>query len=84
MWKLIFLALIIWLAIYLIRQSFKSNQSTTGNQPESETKHSDTEESDTENMVQCETCHIHLPRSEAFMANKKFYCSTQHMQQDAP
>ncbi|PKO47221.1 MAG: hypothetical protein CVU29_03430 [Betaproteobacteria bacterium HGW-Betaproteobacteria-22] len=84
MWKLIFLAIIIWLAIYLIRQSLKSNQTPApGNRSESGANHSNTENPEIENMVQCASCHIHLPRSEAFLVNGKFYCSKQHIRQDA-
>jgi hypothetical protein len=33
-----------------------------------------------ENMVQCATCRVHLPRSEAFMVNGSFYCSQAHIE----
>lgn len=31
-----------------------------------------------ESMVQCAHCHIHLPRSEAFMKDGKIWCSEEH------
>lgn len=34
-----------------------------------------------EDMVRCERCGIHLPRSEGLLASGKFYCSIEHRQQ---
>lgn len=31
-----------------------------------------------EDMVRCVECGVHLPRSEAIMAGRKFYCSHAH------
>lgn len=33
---------------------------------------------DTEDMVCCARCGVHLPRGEAFMSQKRFFCSSQH------
>ncbi|MDY0272761.1 MAG: PP0621 family protein [Advenella sp.] len=33
---------------------------------------------ETESMVQCAHCHIHLPRSEACLINGKTWCSEDH------
>ena len=32
----------------------------------------------TENMVQCAQCGVHLPRSESLAARDLFYCSAEH------
>ena len=32
-----------------------------------------------EDMVQCATCAVHLPRSEAFLVGGIFYCSQSHI-----
>ncbi len=72
MWRLIFLGLIIWLAIHIFKRVVK--------QPHS--RQPDTIEPDgnnAENMVQCVTCHVHLPRSEAFLVEGSFYCSQAHI-----
>lgn len=31
-----------------------------------------------ENMVQCERCGVHLPRSESITTQDRFYCSPEH------
>jgi len=31
-------------------------------------------------MVQCQCCKVHLPRSEAFACDSRFYCSKEHLQ----
>lgn len=76
MWKLIFLALTIWFTVFLVKRIVKSNQ----NRP-SDNTHSQ-EDNNIENMVQCNTCHVHLPRSEAYLVNGKYYCSKTHINVD--
>jgi uncharacterized protein len=34
-----------------------------------------------EDMVRCEHCGVHLPRSESLLASGKFYCSPEHQAQ---
>ena len=34
-----------------------------------------------EEMVRCEQCGVHLPRSESFLAGGKFFCSDEHRRQ---
>jgi len=75
MWKLIFLGLIIWLAVYIVKRAI--------NPAAKHLEHADKPEGkkeSIENMVQCTTCHVHLPRSEAFLVNGKFYCSQAHIE----
>ena len=31
-------------------------------------------------MVQCQCCKVHLPQSEAFLSDNRFYCSKEHLQ----
>ncbi len=78
MWKLIFLGLLIWLAIYIIKRSIKPVAKHPESANESEGKKEDQEPA--ENMVQCTTCLVHLPRSEAFLVNGNFYCSRAHIE----
>lgn len=75
MWKLIFLGLIIWVAIYIFKRAISQSNTppSKANQPQ------DSAENNVENMVQCATCHIHLPRSEAFLVNGNFYCCKAHI-----
>lgn len=72
MWKLIFLGLIIWLAIYVFKRMMSEAKPSQPSAAKSE-------ESEAENMVQCATCQVHLPRSEAFLVNGVFYCSKAHI-----
>lgn len=82
MWKLIFLGLIIWLVIHIIKRGL----SQTGSHPESKPTHPENSADPaknptdkTEDMVQCTVCAVHLPRSEAFFVNGQLYCSKEHL-----
>lgn len=77
MWKLIFLGLLIWLAIYLIKRLNRPVAKDQAQSPES--GHEEATQKSAENMVQCSTCHVHLPRSEAFLVNDQFYCCQEHV-----
>ncbi|MGB4115577.1 MAG: PP0621 family protein [Polaromonas sp.] len=35
----------------------------------------------TTEMVACQVCHVHLPRSEALTGGRGLYCSAEHRQQ---
>jgi uncharacterized protein len=80
MWRLIFLGLIIWLVIYFFKRHISQigNQKSNTEQPETNGHVENGRE--IENMVQCATCAVHLPRSEAFLVADKFYCCTAHIQ----
>jgi cytochrome c553 len=77
MWKLIFLGLIVWLLVYILKRAIqstahrKSNDTAGNSKPTGEP---------VENMVQCASCHVHLPRSEAFLVDGNFYCSKAHIE----
>ena len=77
MWKLIFLGLLIWLVIYIIKRNINPSTKHTAqpDTPEGKKEHQEP----IENMVQCATCQVHLPRSEAFLVNGNFYCSQAHI-----
>lgn len=83
MWKLIFIGIFIWLAIQIFkRATSQSDASRTQKQDHagSTTQAKDAAHTeDTENMVQCATCAVHLPRSEAFLVNSHFYCCQAHI-----
>jgi len=80
MWRLIFLGLMIWLIVYLVKRHISSpNQSDKAN-TESQSKTASNGASEkVEDMVQCAHCAVHLPRSEAFLVNGKIYCSKNHI-----
>jgi uncharacterized protein len=78
MWKLIFLGLLIWLVIYIMKRAIKPAAKHRDRTSESDGNKNHQEP--VENMVQCATCHVHLPRSEAFLVNGNFYCSQAHIE----
>ena len=38
-------------------------------------------ETEVTQMVACDVCHVHLPRSEALIGSKGIYCSDEHRRQ---
>jgi uncharacterized protein YpmS len=72
MTKFILLGLVIWLAIYVLKRVVNQSNSQQSNTPAPS-------DNESENMVQCATCKVHLPRSEAFLVNSNFYCSKAHI-----
>lgn len=72
MWRFIFLGLIIWLGIYIFKLVSKNPQSQ-------QTDAQQGQESEAESMVQCATCNVHIPRSEAFLVEHSFYCCKAHI-----
>ncbi|MDI1363048.1 PP0621 family protein [Methylotenera sp.] len=75
MWRLIFLGVI----IYLLIVAFKRSKVGTKNDDKNVKKDATAKEQEIENMVQCASCAVHLPRSEAFLVNGDFYCSKAHL-----
>lgn len=72
MWKLIFIGVVVWLLIYFVKRVSSQNhthQSGVGA----------AQDDSVENMVQCAHCNVHLPRSEAFLVNDRFYCCRAHI-----
>ena len=73
MWRLIFLALVFALFVYLFkRQVVQSHHHAN---PEADS----TEGKNIEDMVKCAKCAVHLPRSEAYLVAGEFYCSKAHI-----
>ena len=70
MGKLIVLALIFALAWWLLK---KYSGSITRKQPPQTRV--------TEDMVRCEHCGVHLPRSESHTSDGKVFCSEDHLNQ---
>lgn len=76
MWKLIFLGLIVWLVVYILKRAIQPSGS---HQNKHHDVNSKSNAESAENMVQCTTCQVHLPRSEAFLVDGNFYCSKAHI-----
>jgi len=68
MGKLILLVLIFALAWWLLKKY--SGSITRKEPPQSRV---------TEDMVRCEHCGVHLPRSESHASGGKFFCSEDHL-----
>lgn len=76
MWRLIFLVLI----AYLLVKAFKRSQYSSKKNDDKELKqNTPSKEQEIEDMVQCTSCKVHLPRSEAFLVNGDFYCTKAHI-----
>ncbi|TFW72665.1 hypothetical protein C3Y98_03425 [Methylotenera oryzisoli] len=75
MWKLIFWAIVIGLVIQAIKRNLNAKANRTA-------ENNKAVEANIENMVECDQCHVHLPRSEAFLVEGKFYCSQAHIKSD--
>jgi uncharacterized protein len=80
MWKFIFLIVVIWLIIHIVKRLLKNSLGTLQDTSAPYQTEQEPTENPTQNMVQCCTCQIHLPRSEAFMVEGRFYCSHAHIQ----
>jgi uncharacterized protein len=80
MWRLIFIGLIVWFGIYIFKRSIGQSNPTTTKQDQSANDENIKSAEKIEDMVQCATCAVHLPRSEAFMVGGRFYCSQAHIQ----
>jgi uncharacterized protein len=69
--------LIIILAIaYVAYRLFTAWQRSSSQQP----RKKDPEQ--VENVVRCHYCKLHIPETEAIEYQGRYYCSTQHLEQD--
>ena len=76
--RLIFLGLIIAVIFYFVKRylSKKTPPDPAHDQP----TQADTENvANTEDMVQCATCQVHVTRAEAFLLKQHFYCCQAHI-----
>lgn len=82
MWKLIFLCTLLWLLVTIFRRVLGNpgKPAHSDHEQDTHTSHEYQRENPSETMVQCAVCHVHLPRSEAFLIKGNFYCSQQHVE----
>lgn len=71
MWRIVILAIIVWIAFKLVKRALL--------QQSSKSKDEEDTIASAENMVKCTHCGVHLPVSEALLANRLFYCSKAHL-----
>ena len=69
---------LVLLAIWLWRSSRQASQNNK-KQPPASQKPASLEKA-TE-IVECQLCHVHLPRDEALTGSRGLYCSSAHKQQ---
>lgn len=67
--KILLLGLALWLILTLLKQYRRGIDAPKPAQPESQ------------DMVQCTTCGVHLPKAESIEQNGKYYCCAEHNQQ---
>ena len=67
--KFILLALVVVLAYWIFTSYKRKSGRKTGQAPRN---------GSAEDMVRCEQCGVHLPRSESLMSGQTFYCSADH------
>lgn len=72
MWRIIFLALIVWVVIALVKRVF--NQSTS----DIDTAKQDNEGKSSD-ILKCQQCEVHVLKSEAFSVNGQYFCSKAHL-----
>lgn len=64
--KILLLALAVWLVLVLLRQYRRSMETPRATRPE------------TEDMVSCVVCGLHLPKSESILKKGAYYCCEEH------
>lgn len=74
MWRIIFLAVLVWVVIALVKRVIKASEiyaekSDAINQAETASK----------DIVKCEQCDVHVLKSEAFSVSGRYYCSKVHL-----
>ena len=73
--RLLFLAVII-VVIYWLLKSFRKQLPLDDSPKESD--RGEAASGQTEDMVRCVHCGVHLPKSESILAGGEFYCSKAH------
>lgn len=68
MGKLLLIAIAIWLIIVILKR-YRASMQRPSAPPQAE------------DMVQCDTCGLHLPKGDSLFRNDKYYCSNAHLEQ---
>lgn len=78
MWRIIFLAILVWAIIALIKNILKQKASSADEKTLKKTSTSQNTENATD-VVQCKQCETHVLKSEALIFHGEFYCSKAHL-----
>lgn len=73
--KIILLAIAIWLVISVLKNYRKNLEASSEAAP----KPADESTIKSESMVQCAHCGVHLPTSDSFLADGRYYCCEAHI-----
>lgn len=70
--KILLLGIALWLILTLLKQYRRSLDAPKPQPPESQ------------DMVRCAVCGVHLPKSESIQQKGEYYCCTEHSKQIDP
>ncbi len=79
MFKFLLLAFTFWL-VFRILKGYQNQIS----RKQSPTDEAASQPKQTENMVQCAHCGVHLPQNESYLSKQLYYCSQAHMDLHTP
>ena len=74
--KIFLLAIAIWLVITILKRYLKNIEASSASADGSNKL--DPEKSESEDMVQCAYCGVHLPTSDSFLVGNQYYCCEAH------
>jgi hypothetical protein len=72
--RLIVLALVVWLAVLLLRRLLRPTLPKSSSQEQT----SQGTRKDYAQMVRCHYCDLHIPKASAYLHDERFYCSEDH------
>lgn len=78
MWRIIFLAILVWVIIALIKNILKQKASSADENTLKNTSKGQDMENATD-VVKCKQCEMHVLKSEALTFHGEFYCSKAHL-----
>jgi len=74
--KIFLLAIAIWLVIAVLKRYLKNLEASS--ESADRPNKLKPEKSESEKMVQCAHCGVHLPTSESFLVGNQYYCCEAH------
>lgn len=74
LFRLIALAVIVWLVVYMVKRALGQQRSA---RPDPQVH-----QQQSERVVRCARCGVHVPESKAWRSEDGFYCSPEHRDED--
>ena len=78
MWRIVFLAIIVWVVIALIKNILNQKAISADEETLKKASPSQNMENATD-VVKCKQCEMHVLKSEALTFHGEFYCSKAHL-----